>query len=80
MPYTEEFEQMYDILHEELGEDLPSEAQTTSQNMSKQEPFKSFEETANEIHKATNPHFDNPVARRDILHGQTEPNPGKKVS
>ena len=48
--------------------------------MSKQEPFKFLEETANEIHKANNPHFDNPVEGHDILHGQTEPNSGKKAS
>ena len=116
LPYTEEFEQMYDIVKEELGEelhpislgwtfnalkkyhqamqldpdsvyrknapvrrpvppqkptfvaieDLPPEAQATFQNMTKQEKIKFLVETADEIHKANNPHFDNPYEVRDV--------------
>ena len=34
--------------------------------MTKQERFKFLVETANEIHKANNPHFDNPYEVRDV--------------
>ena len=120
LPYTEEFEQMYDIVNAELGEelhpislgwtfnalkkyhqamqkdpdsvyrknarvrrpvppqkptfvaieDLPSEEQATFQNMTKQERIKFFLETANEIHKANTPHFDNPYEVRDVTWGE----------
>ena len=116
LPYTEEFEQMYDIVKEELGEELhpiplakafetikdyhkaaqrnpdsvyrknarvrrpmpkqepviiavknlPPEAQTTFQNMTKQEQFKFMVETAEEIRRENNPHFDNPYEVRDL--------------
>ena len=120
LPYTEEFEQMYDIIKEELGEelhpiplgwtfetlrkyhqakhrdpdsvyrknarvhrpvpkqeptiiavkDLPPEEQATLQNMTNQEKIKFLVETANEIHKANNPHFDNPYEVRDVTWGE----------
>lgn len=116
LPYTEEFEQMYDIVKEELGEelhpiplakafetikdyhkaaqrepdsvyrknvrvgrpmpkqepviiavkDLPPEEQATLQSMSKQEKIKFMMETAEEIRRENNPHFDNPVEVRDV--------------
>ncbi len=116
LPYTEEFEQMYDIVKEELGEELhpiplakafetikdyhkaaqrepdsvfrknvrvrrpmpkqepviiavknlPPEGQATLQSMSKQEQFKFMMETAEEIRRENNPHFDNPYEVRDV--------------
>ena len=116
LPYTEEFEQMYDIVKEELGEELhpiplakafetikdyhkaaqrepdsvfrknvrvrrpmpkqepviiavknlPPEGQATLQSMSKQEQFKFMMETAEEIRRENNPHFDKPVEVRDV--------------
>ncbi len=120
LPYTEEFEQMYDIVKEELGEelhpfalgkafeslkdyhkaaqrdpdsiyrknarvhrpvpeqkptiiavkDLPPEEQATFQNMTKQEKIKFLVETADEIRRENNPHFDNPVEVRDVTWGE----------
>ena len=120
LPYTEEFEQMYDIVQEELGEelhpfalgkafeslkdyhkaaqrnpdsvyrknarvrrpvpkqestiiavrDLPPEAQATFQNMTDQEKIKFLVETADEIRRENNPHFDNPVEVRDVTWGE----------
>ena len=116
LPYTEEFEQMYDIVKEDIGEEphpiplgwtfnalrryhqaiqkdpdsvyrknarvrrpmpkqepviiavknLPPEAQATLQSMSKQEQFKFMMETAEEIRRENNPHFDNPYEVRDV--------------
>ena len=120
LPYTEEFEQMYDIVKEELGEglhpvplgwafeslkdyhkaaqrepdsvyrknarvhrsmpkqeptiiavkDLPPEEQATFQNMTNQEKIKFLVETADEIRRENNPHFDNPVEVRDVTWGE----------
>ena len=120
LPYTEEFEKMYDIVKEELGEelhpiplgwafeslkdyhkaaqrdpdsvyrknarvhrsmpkqeptiiavkDLPPEEQATFQNMTKQEKIKFLVETADEIRRENNPHFDNPVEVRDVTWGE----------
>ncbi len=120
LPYTEEFEQMYDIVKEELGEELhpiplgwtfetlrkyhqakhrdpdsvyrknarvhspipkqeptiininnlPLEEQATFQNMTKQEKLKFMMETAEEIRRENNPHFDNPVEVRDVTWGE----------
>lgn len=120
LPYTEEFEQMYDIVKEELGEELhpiplgwafetlrkyhqakhrdpdsvyrknarvhrpipkqeptiikinnlPPEEQATLQNMTKQEKIKFMMETAEEIRRENNPHFDNPVEVRDVTWGE----------
>ena len=46
--------------------DLPPEAQATFQNMTDQEKFKFLVETADEIRRKNNPHFDNPVEVRDV--------------
>ena len=120
LPYTEEFEQMYDIVKEELGEelhpiplgwafetlrkyhqakyrdpdsvfrknarvrrpipkqepviiavkDLSPEVQATLQNMTKQEKIKFMMETAEEIRRENNPHFDNPYEVRDVTWGE----------
>ena len=116
LPYTEEFEQMYDIVKEELSEelhpiplakafetikdyhkaaqrdpdsvyrknarvrrsmpkqepviiavkDLSPEVQATLQSMSKQDQFKFMMETAEEIRRENNPHFDNPYEVLDL--------------
>ena len=120
LPYTEEFEKMYDIVKEELGEelhpfalgkafeslkdyhkaaqrepdsiyrknarvrlpvpkqepviiavkDLSPEVQATLQNMTKQERFKFLVETAEEMRRENNPHFDNPYEMRDVTWGE----------
>ena len=120
LPYTAEFEQMYDIVNEELGEELhpialgwtfetirkyyqakhrdpdsvyrknarvrrpmpeqepviiavkdfPPEEQATLQNMTNQEKIKFMMETAEEIRRENNPHFDNPVEVRDVTWGE----------
>lgn len=120
LPYTEEFEQMYDIVKEEIGEELhpiplgwafetlrkyhqakhrdpdsvyrknarvhrpmpkqeptiieinnlPLEEQATLQNMTNQEKIKFMMETAEEIRRENNPHFDNPYEVRDVTWGE----------
>lgn len=49
---------------------LPLEEQATLQNMTNQEKIKFMMETAEEIRRENNPHFDNPVEVRDVTWGE----------